>query len=1066
LYRYEGSVNKLNVDDKGVTLVAALGLPPLAHEDDALRGVLAGLSMHDELTRLGWRSSVGVTSGGVFCGTIGSEKRCEYTIMGDVVNLSARLMQAAAGGVLCDEPTFKAAQTRLIWEILAPIKVKGKDRPIPIFRPLGPALSASAAQTTRSMVGRASERAILEGRLDRLARERRSGVVIIEGEAGIGKSRLVRHLAERARHHGVAMLVGVADAVERSTPYYAWRSVFRSLFQLDEGDKNLETARDRVGRELAFDPELAALAPLLNVVLSVDLPETPATAAMFGELRVNNTREMLVTLLRRRTASRPLLLILEDCHWLDSTSWAVAFQMAENVESLLLILVTRQLAEPVPREYGQFLANPGTQRLTLTPLSQEECLDLVCHRLGVGSLPPPVVGLLRARAQGNPFFIEELIYALREAEKIQVADGQCTVSAGVDLDTLPFPDTVQGLVTSRIDRLSPQEQLVLKVASVIGRTFASDILFDVCPIEEDKPNLDAYLATFTRQNLTLLDAPDPDPVYLFKHVITQEVAYQMMGAGQRRLLHQAVAEWYEGNHQSDLSPFFPLLAKHWSHTDQFTKAQEYLEKAGMSAMRDFANEEAVGFFSQALVIDAQSGNLSPVFRRACWQGQLGTAYFNLGKMDLGLRHFQLALELLGYPFPRTGWGMLLATFREMGRQVVHQLWPGRVLGRAGSREAWYREAAHAYERVTEIHYLQNARVPSIHGAFRALNLSELLGESPELARSHGNAGILYGLLMMHGTARRHCKRARAMAAALGQLPTMAYAEFVRGVYWSTIGLWEDAGHDLTKAMAIMKQIGERHHLGESAFVHSVALSRQGHFKQSAAFAFELHSADRYRNDTQLRVWGLSWQIWCLLACDPASADLAVLEAALKTCMEPRPEISVTDGDRILGFSLLALAQWRRGEFAAARLAAEAVERLMAGTHITQYLLEAYVALAEVYLGLWTRYPEEAAEIRRRTENIGGILNQFALMYPVARPRKWLVRGQYHWIKGQPRRATRAWKKAVAAAERFRMPYELAIAHAFLGRHGRMEEPARAGHLGRAAELFVQVGAERGLAPWP
>src|SRR5262249_54660088 len=142
LYHYEGSLNKLSVDEKGVTLVAALGLPPLSHEDDELRGVLAGLAIHARLQQLGWPCSVGVTTGQVFCGTVGNDTRCEYTVIGDVVNLSARLMQAAHGGILCDAATRQAVGDRLPWEALPPVSVKGKEEPVAVFRPLAPSLAS------------------------------------------------------------------------------------------------------------------------------------------------------------------------------------------------------------------------------------------------------------------------------------------------------------------------------------------------------------------------------------------------------------------------------------------------------------------------------------------------------------------------------------------------------------------------------------------------------------------------------------------------------------------------------------------------------------------------------------------------------------------------------------------------------------------------------------------------------------------------------------------------------------------------------------------------------------
>jgi class 3 adenylate cyclase len=235
LYYYEGSVNKISVDDKGATLVAALGLPPLAHEDDAVRGVWAALDMYVALQDLNWRCAIGITTGRAFCGSVGSELRREYTMIGDVVNLAARLMQAAgkpdpkrfekplALNILCDEATYQAAQNQITFEALPAIRVKGKSQPVAIYCPIStlPKAKTEPQKSRIEMVGRTSERLRLAEQLQKLQRGH-SGVVIIEGEAGIGKSQLVADLLEQARAIGGPTLLGTGDAIEKSAAYHVW----------------------------------------------------------------------------------------------------------------------------------------------------------------------------------------------------------------------------------------------------------------------------------------------------------------------------------------------------------------------------------------------------------------------------------------------------------------------------------------------------------------------------------------------------------------------------------------------------------------------------------------------------------------------------------------------------------------------------------------------------------------------------------------------------------------------------------------------------------------------------
>jgi class 3 adenylate cyclase/predicted ATPase len=646
LYRYEGSLNRIGVDDKGPMLLAALGLPPLAHEDDAVRGVQAALAMQTALRDLGWRCAIGITTGRAFCGSVGNAGRREYTMMGDMVNLAARLMQAAAGTkdegpktkgarsdednqtsslvlgpwpILCDEATYQAAQSQIAFESLPSIKVKGKAQPISIYRPS--AIAPFPAQTRTSkpqtqMVGRAAERITLADELQKLQRGH-SGVIIIEGEAGIGKSRLVAEALAQAQSINVPCLVGVGDAIEKSSTYRAWQPIFRDLLGLAEGLDTQAAYQALQARLTVLDPTLAEQTPLLSAVLPFEFPDNDLTRSWQSQTRAERTRALLAQILARTHAAAPLLLVLEDAHWLDSASWALLAEVRRAVQPLLLLLAARPpsavqaatTAESLPIEYQQLLADPGTQMLKLAALPAEDILNLVCQQLGVTILPEVVANFIQEKAEGHPFFSEELALALRDAGLIELVNGQCRLAAGVtDLHSLAFPDTLQGVITSRIDRLTPPQQLALKVASVIGRVFAFRILREVHPIEGDKPALPVYFETLGRLDLTALESPEPDLTYIFKHVITQEVAYNLMAFSQRRQLHQAVAEWYECAHSGELAPFFPILAYHWRMVakDQradraiVSKAIEYLHKAGEQAVHRSANVEAISHLSMAL----------------------------------------------------------------------------------------------------------------------------------------------------------------------------------------------------------------------------------------------------------------------------------------------------------------------------------------------------------------------------------------------------------------------------------------------------------------------------------
>jgi tetratricopeptide (TPR) repeat protein len=598
------------------------------------------------------------------------------------------------------------------------------------------------------------------------------------------------------------------------------------------------------------------------------------------------------------------------------------------------------------------------------------------------------------------------------------------------------------------------------VASVIGRTFTHHLLRDVCPIEEDRAHMPRYLDVLVRQSLTTLDANGADPTYSFKHVIIQETAYGMMPPGQRKTLHQAVAQWYERQHQSDLSPYFPLLAKHWSNTDQSARAITYLEKSGVNAMREFAHEEAILFFSQARELTKRAGRHGLDFRRGCWERQLGEASYSLGDLSRSLQHFQTALELLGDPPPRTRVGSALSLLWGIARQGVHRLLPRLFVGRAEQGAERRLEAARAYERLVEIYYINNEKTLSLQSVFKALNQSETVGEGPELARNYAHVAIAGGVMMMHGVARSYARRARIMAERVNQPACTAYVCLIRGMYWVTVGEWEAAEQDLIQAIAIAERTGEKRRWYEAMFTLSKLLSRRGDYRRSATLCGELHQSATRRGVTHVQVWGLSWHLWCRLALEPDCPELAVLETALSRCLAAHPTMPL--GDQILGYGVLAMVRGRGGRWEEALEAAAAAEAIIQRSNqVAHYLSAAYAGLAEVYLGAWAERPDDVARVQalqQRLRQLRGVLNQFCLMYPIGRPEKWLVHGQYQWLLGRPRRARRAWRKGLAAAQRYRMPCEEARAHLALGRHAPPTDPERRAHLSRARELFATIGA--------
>jgi predicted ATPase/class 3 adenylate cyclase len=630
--RYEGSLGYLGAEDKGVVLLALFGAPPLAHEDDPLRAVRCALDLV-QAANVGLHLRIGVATGQVFVGPVGGETRREYTVIGDTVNLAARLMGkvglenlAHRQSVLCDYATFRQVQGQLPFLTLPPVRVKGKAGLVRVYQPITPSDRAAAvdgkeespaaqtlpanARATSPLIGRQEELAHLNAALEAVLNGK-SRLLIIEGEAGIGKSRLIAAFTDRLKEHGIVWLFGAGQSIEQQTPYRAWRSLFHFYFDLDE--RATSTERHDSVRSLVQQvaPEQLPRLPLLNDLLQLGLPDTDLTASLDPALRQQNLFLLLLSLLRAWARERPLVLILEDAHWLDSLSWEFAGQAARAMSAsripFLLLLATRPMDPHTwgGKQLAQLRALVESRHLPLAEMSPEETVDLATARLGLpeGGLPEPVAELVRERAGGNPFFAEELVFMLRDQGLIRAdaaaAEARLLGEAGLLLP-LHLPDTVQGLVLARIDRLPPERQLVLKVASVIGRTFLYPTLRYT--LEQHTPISDQVLREHLDEladlDLTPLDTPEPDLAYIFKHIITREVAYETLLFAQRRQLHRTVAEWYESS--AGVQRAAPLLVHHYHQAGEEQREAYYARLAGEQAAAQFATSEAVTYFSRAL----------------------------------------------------------------------------------------------------------------------------------------------------------------------------------------------------------------------------------------------------------------------------------------------------------------------------------------------------------------------------------------------------------------------------------------------------------------------------------
>jgi class 3 adenylate cyclase/tetratricopeptide (TPR) repeat protein len=1070
VHHYEGTILRVGVDDKGTVVLGAFGLPPLAHEDDPARGAQAAVAIRDALHGQELRPSVGVTTGRVYCGAVGGATKREYTVMGDAVNLAARLMQAA-GDVWCDAATQQAAGARVDFEAHGAVAVRGKAEPVVVFRPRGERRPGHRAAT--AMVGRIAERATLRGRLHALAAGR-GGAVVVEGAAGLGKSRLVLDLLEQAEQLDLTRLAGAGDAIERARPYRAWLPVFARLVDWEALPEDPEERRARVLERLPAGAE--RLAPLLNSVLPLDLPENELTAQLTGDVRADNTRELLAGVLRAVLGGRPAVLVMDDAHWLDSTSWALLRAVAEGFERLLVVVALRPLGEPLPLEYRRLLALAGTDLLRLETMAAAEAAALVRQRLGVVALPAPVAELIERKAQGNPFFSEELAYALRDAGLIRVIDGACQLQPDArELAALDLPDTIQGVITTRIDRIPAAQQLALKVASVVGRIFALPTVRDVHPIDADRPRLAHHFESLARLDLILPEETEPELAYIFTHVITQDVAYNLLPFAQRRELHRAVAEWYEQARSTDLASLAPVMAHHWSRAGVAARAVGYLETAGEHALRSGAYEEAIGFFGEALrfstlpgpgaatapdATDSEGRVYATPLRRARWERQMGAALNGLGRITEAGQSLERGAALLDRPIPKAAGRLVSALLGEVGRQTLHRRWPGRFLGR-GRRQEEMAEMSRICQRLGMVYYVDSAPLPTLYVTIRGLNLAERAGALVEMAQMYASMALATGLIPLFGLARHYARLALEAGLRTTDSAARGWVHELRGSLAFGFGEWESARTELEQALALFENLGARRPADECRALLGAAAGAHGEFVRGLRLWEQVVANSRRRHDVNATAWGLTGQADNLLSL--GRVEEAIARAAEAIALREAYPLQVSEMVRTSTSPVMALARLRRDEVDLARPELAVGADLVARPPTAPFTYAGYTAVPGAYLAVLEITDRTGRRaVMKAARRALGHLGAFARVFPIGRPRFLLYKGLLDWADGHPARARRSWESALAAAGQLDMPYEQALALRELGRRAPLAIE-RDERLARAAELFRRLGAAADLA---
>lgn len=606
---YGGNLLDLIIGDKGSYIYFAFGAP-VAHQNEVERALRVALTLRTPPPSLSWvrHIGIGMTQGTLRTGLYGCSSRHTYGVLGDEVNLAARLMQQASERqILVSQAVRQAAgvDPHYSWQLLPALQIKGKTEPVKVYSLLAEVevetLGLGEPDYRWPMIGRANELALI-GQKIALARSGPSQIVALSGEAGLGKSRLVAETVRLATEQGLAIYGGAAQSYGTQMAYLAWQPVWRGLFELT-ADWTVEEQMAQLSIQLEqLNPELLPRLPLLGPVLNLPLADNALTGSLTGALRKASLETLLVDCLRAAAKRGPLMLVLEDCHWLDPLSVDLLEALGRAIVELPVVLVLAYR----PAEAEQLLADrlsrlPHCTEIRLTSLSKAEMAQLIELKLGQTALPARLTEKLIAQADGNPFYMEELVNFLLD----KVSDWDSS-----ELDEVALPASLHNLVLSRLDQLNEVEKGVLKVASVVGRLFKANWLWEIYPAVGEPEEVLQHLEKLDRLDLTLLSKTAPELEYLFKHIVTRDVAYESLAHATRVMLHEQVAAYIEHTYQARLEQYLDLLAYHYERSLNKQKQREYLLKAAQAAQAVYSNQIALDYYRRLLPLCSEEEQIT------------------------------------------------------------------------------------------------------------------------------------------------------------------------------------------------------------------------------------------------------------------------------------------------------------------------------------------------------------------------------------------------------------------------------------------------------------------------
>jgi class 3 adenylate cyclase/tetratricopeptide (TPR) repeat protein len=1070
VHRYEGTVNQF-LGDGFMALFGA----PIAHEDHARRAMLAALDIQRVLAEgapkflggegaLGLR--IGLNSGAVVVGKIGDNLRMDYTAVGDTTNVAARLQAIAEPGtILASDGVYRATSRWIDFESLGKKSLKGKAAPVSVYRAVGghsewrDTAGFNALSREPPLVGREAELAAIKACVERLA-EGGGAILAITGDAGLGKTRLAAEASRMARERGLACMEGSCLSFGQAISYWPFREAIRRHFGIAEDDQeDVAWARLRMGIELLVPDDAEELLPYIGTLLALRLPEelTDRTRYLDGMSMGQQIFRSCLRLITAIAQQGPLMLLFEDWQWSDESSMELLshlITLVSRAPTLFVILTRKTPDRPAQALQRVIDADPalGTRQtqITLIPLASEDSVRLAETLLEGGTLPAPVLQLLLDRAAGNPFFTGEIVRALIATGALVRDKRTGEWEATARLDSAPLPETIEGVIFERIDRIEEEAKQVLKAAAVVGRSFIFRVLQQVT---DASTALDDDLSMLQKSEFIRERQHAPEREYMFQHPLIQQATYNSLLEDRKRLLHRRVGEIVETLFAGRIEEFYPVLAHHFARAEDWDKARHYLFKAGDQAGSIAADAEALEHYREAIAASEKVGAKFDPIEHAVLDRKIGEALFRLGQHELSLTYLTSALLRLGIDFPKTARARGIAIVSLLARLALGRLLRILRLKRDASEppSPELLEGAQTLEVVSMIEFYRDQQ-RFVLGLLYGLLEVDRHPQLPAYTTVVSAFGLVLDFLGFYRTAQRFHDRAREVTEQRGDLYRTHYSGLLRGVHEYVSGDWVKADATLDAAAHGLRELG---HLRLWAMATSDLLTLRASCGDSRWLdipAEQLQVAIE-TGDNQMLAWA-TLHVGCARLFLGDSKDAANQLRRACELLEAIPDYQLLPSALSqLAFALVQLGRPQEALPLLLRSGEICKRHSVRGFIATRPLL----ATAETCLVALER-GDLPAVVRANFLELARKACREALVHSRrirdhSEPDAQRLHGMLKWLRGNEAGAKRAWLRSCEVAERLGAQQVLAQTHYEMGRRLGIRD-----HLETAERRFLASGA--------